>query len=258
MTTHTTTPSNPRAILTCGLATGAAFLTPAVCQAVGLPTITFGVEDANTPEQVSTAIQVLFVLTILSIAPAILLMTTCFTRIVIVLGFIRQAMGTPTMPPTQIIIGLSLFLSFFIMSPTLITINEKALQPYMKKTITQEQALEQAITPMRTFMFSQVKEEELALFSDITLDNKPFDQNDIPTMTLIPAFMLSELKRAFQMGFMIYVPFLVIDMVVASVLMSMGMMMLPPVIISMPFKLLLFVLVDGWALIVGSLVQSFK
>lgn len=246
------------ALLICGLALGAALLAPTPCPAVGLPTITFGVADANTPEQVSTAIQVLFLLTILSIAPAILLMTTCFTRIVIVLGFIRQAMGTQNMPPTQIIIGLALFLSFFIMSPTLNTINEKALQPYMKKTITQEQALEQAIAPMRAFMFSQVKEAELTLLSDITLKNKPFDQNDIPTMTLIPAFMLSELKRSFQMGFMIYVPFLVIDMVVASVLMSMGMMMLPPVIISMPFKLLLFVLVDGWGLIVGSLVQSFK
>ncbi|MBV5306526.1 MAG: flagellar type III secretion system pore protein FliP [Desulfobulbaceae bacterium] len=231
---------------------------PTISAAVGLPTITLGVEDANTPEQVSTAIQVLFLLTILSIAPAILLMTTCFTRIVIVLGFIRQAMGTQNMPPTQIIIGLSLFLSFFIMSPTLNAINDNALQPYMKKTISQEEALKQAITPMRTFMFSQVKEEELTLFADITLANKPFDQNDIPTMTLIPAFMLSELKRSFQMGFMIYVPFLVIDMIVASVLMSMGMMMLPPVIISMPFKLLLFVLVDGWGLIVGSLVQSFK
>jgi flagellar biosynthetic protein FliP len=246
-------------VLISGLALlGAALLAPAPCHAVGLPTITLGVADANTPEQVSTAVQVLFVLTILSIAPAILLMTTCFTRIVIVLGFIRQAMGTQNMPPTQIIIGLSLFLSFFIMSPTFNTINDKALQPYMKKTITQEQALEQAIVPMRTFMFSQVKEEELTLLAGITLKNKPFDQDDIPTMTLIPAFMLSELKRAFQMGFMIYVPFLVIDMVVASVLMSMGMMMLPPVIISMPFKLLLFVLVDGWGLIVGSLVQSFK
>jgi flagellar biosynthetic protein FliP len=256
-----TAPTQPLRVnfLTGALAIPSAILLlPAISQAVGLPTITFGVEDANSPEQVSTAIQVLFVLTILSIAPAILLMTTCFTRIVIVLGFIRQAMGTQNMPPTQIIIGLSLFLSFFIMSPTLNTINDKALQPYMKKTITQEQALKEAVTPMRAFMFSQVKEEELTLFADITLDNKPFDQNDIPTMTLIPAFMLSELKRSFQMGFMIYVPFLVIDMVVASVLMSMGMMMLPPVIISMPFKLLLFVLVDGWGLIVGSLVQSFK
>jgi flagellar biosynthetic protein FliP len=248
----------PAALLLSGLVIGAAILVPSTCSAVGLPTITFGVEDAKSPEQVSTAIQVLFVLTILSIAPAILLMTTCFTRIVIVLGFIRQAMGTQNMPPTQIIIGLSLFLSFFIMSPTLNTINDKALQPYIKKTISQEQALENAVAPMRVFMFSQVKEEELTLFANITLDNKPFEQNDIPTMTLIPAFMLSELKKAFQMGFMIYIPFLVIDMVVASVLMSMGMMMLPPVIISMPFKLLLFVLVDGWSLIVGSLVQSFK
>ena len=246
------------ALLISGLALGAGLLLPTASSAIGLPTITFGVEDANTPEQVSTALQVLFALTILSIAPAILLMTTCFTRIVIVLGFIRQAMGTQNMPPTQIIIGLSLFLSFFIMSPTLNAVNNKALQPYLNKEITQEQALEQALTPMRAFMFSQVKEEELTLFAGITLDSKPFDQNDIPTMTLIPAFMLSELKRAFQMGFMIYIPFLVIDMVVASVLMSMGMMMLPPVIISMPFKLLLFVLVDGWGLIVGSLVQSFK
>jgi flagellar biosynthetic protein FliP len=254
----TTRDKRPSALLITGLTLGIPLLLPSACFSVGLPTITLGVEDANTPEQVSTAIQVLFALTILSIAPAILLMTTCFTRIVIVLGFIRQAMGTPTMPPTQIIIGLALFLSFFIMSPTLNTINEKALQPYMKKEISQEQALEQALAPMRTFMFSQIKEEELSLLAGITLDNKPFDQKDIPTMTLIPAFMLSELKRAFQMGFMIYIPFLVIDMVVASVLMSMGMMMLPPVIISMPFKLLLFVLVDGWGLIVGSLVQSFK
>jgi len=246
------------ALVISGLVIGAGLLMPSTGLAIGLPTISFGVEDANTPEQMSTAIQVLFVLTILSIAPAILLMTTCFTRIVIVLGFIRQAMGTQNMPPTQIIIGLSLFLSFFIMSPTLNAVNNQALQPYMREEINQEQALTMALAPMRTFMFSQVKEEELTLFAGITLDSKPFDQNDIPTMTLIPAFMLSELKRAFQMGFMIYIPFLVIDMVVASVLMSMGMMMLPPVIISMPFKLLLFVLVDGWGLIVGSLVQSFK
>jgi flagellar biosynthetic protein FliP len=232
-------------------------LIPTLALAIGLPTINFGVEDADTPQKVSTALQVLFVLTILSVAPAILLMTTCFTRIVIVLGFIRQALGTQNMPPTQIIIGLSLFLSFFIMSPTINEINEKALQPYMKETISQKEALDRGIKPIRLFMFSQVKEEELALLSEITLDNKPLDQDDIPTMTLIPAFMLSELKRAFTMGFMIYIPFLVIDMIVASILMSMGMMMLPPVIISMPFKLLLFVLVDGWNLVVGSLIKSF-
>ena len=229
-----------------------------VSHAIGLPTISFGTADANTPEQVSTGLQVLFLLTILSIAPSILLMTTCFTRIVIVLGFVRQAMGTQNMPPTQIIIGLSMFLTFFIMSPTLVQINKEALQPYLAEEITQKEALNSALTPMRDFMFSQVKESELTMLSDITLSNEPVDKNDIPTMTLIPAFMLSELKRAFQMGFMIYVPFLVIDMIVASILMSMGMMMLPPVIISMPFKLLLFVLVDGWALIVGSLLKSFN
>lgn len=227
-------------------------------KAIGLPTITFGVEDANTPGQVSNALQVLFVLTILSVAPAILLMTTCFTRIVIVLGFVRQAMGTQNMPPTQVILGLALFLSFFIMSPTFNRINEEALQPYLSEQLDQPEALEKALAPMRDFMFSQVREDELSLLTEITMDAVPEDQKDVPTMTLIPAFMLSELKRAFQMGFMIYIPFLVIDMIVASVLMSMGMMMLPPVIISMPFKLLLFVLVDGWSLVVGSLIKSFS
>lgn len=224
---------------------------------VGLPTITLGVEDAQTPQQISTALQVLFVLTILSVAPAILLMTTCFTRIVIVLGFVRQAMGTQNMPPTQVILGLALFLSFFVMSPTFNRINEEALQPYINEQIDQATALNNALVPMRDFMFSQVRESELALMADLTLDGDPEDQDAVPTMTLIPAFMLSELKRAFQMGFMIYIPFLVIDMIVASILMSMGMMMLPPVIISMPFKLLLFVLVDGWSLVVGSLIKSF-
>ena len=224
---------------------------------VGLPTITFGVEDAESPQQVSTALQVLFVLTILSVAPAILLMTTCFTRIVIVLGFVRQAMGTQNMPPTQVILGLSLFLSFLVMSPTFSKINEQALQPYMDEQIDQATALDRALVPMREFMFSQVREDELALMTDLTMSSEPADKDDVPTMTLIPAFMLSELKRAFQMGFMIYIPFLVIDMIVASILMSMGMMMLPPVIISMPFKLLLFVLVDGWSLVVGSLIKSF-
>ncbi|MDK9707956.1 MAG: flagellar type III secretion system pore protein FliP [Desulforhopalus sp.] len=227
------------------------------CRAVGLPTVTFGVEDAQNPKQVSSALQVLLLLTVLSMAPAILLMTTCFTRIVIVLGFVRQAMGTQNMPPTQVILGLSLFLSFFVMSPTLNKINEEALQPYMKEELSQADALEKGLAPLREFMFSQVREEELTLLTEITMKNEPVQHEDIPTMTLIPAFMLSELKRAFQMGFMIYIPFLVIDMIVSSVLMSMGMMMLPPIIISMPFKLLLFVLVDGWSLVVGSLIKSF-
>jgi len=231
---------------------------PSIAGAVSVPTVSFGIQEAESPEQVSTALQVLFLLTILSIAPAILLMTTCFTRIVIVLGFVRQAMGTQNMPPTQVLVGLSLFLSFFIMSPVLNDINGNALQPYLEEQITQEQAFDNALLPMRDFMFNQVGEEELSLLSEITLDQEPFSKEDIPTLTLIPAFMLSEMKKAFQMGFMIYVPFLVIDMIVASILMSMGMMMLPPVIISMPFKLLLFVLVDGWGLVVGSLIKSFS
>ncbi len=225
--------------------------------AVNLPTVSLGIKDAAGPQEVSTALQVLFVLTILSVAPAILLMTTAFTRIVIVLGFVRQAMGTQNMPPNQIIIGLALFLTFFIMSPVIDRINTTAFQPYMAKTISQQQALDRTVEAMREFMFSQVQESELQLLIEITHKEQPRDRNDISTMILIPAFMLSELKLAFQMGFMIYVPFLVIDMIVASVLMSMGMMMLPPIIISLPFKLLLFVLVDGWNLVVGSLMQSF-
>ena len=243
----------------CCLGSLAGFLAlPSAAQAVGLPTVTFGVADANSPAQVSTALQVLFLLTILSVAPTILLMTTCFTRIVIVLGFVRQAMGTQNMPPNQIVIGLSLFLTFFVMSPTFNAVNDQALQPYLAGKMDQKAALDKALIPMRDFMFAHVKDEELSLLSGITLDNRPDDRNAIPTMTLIPAFMLSELKVSFQMGFMIFIPFLVIDMIVASILMSMGMMMLPPVIISLPFKLLLFVLVDGWGLVIGSLVKSLK
>jgi flagellar biosynthetic protein FliP len=232
-------------------------LTPTMAAAVNLPTLSLGVSDATTPAEVSTALQVLFVLTILSVTPAILLMTTAFTRIIIVLGFVRQAMGTQNTPPNQVLLGLALFLTFFIMAPTFNEINTGALQPYMEETITQQEAFERSVEIMREFMFSQVQEEELQLFIEITREEQPANKNDLSTMILIPAFMLSELKLAFQMGFMIYVPFLVIDMLVASVLMSMGMMMLPPIIISLPFKLLLFVLVDGWQLVVGSLMKSF-
>jgi len=232
-------------------------LAPEIAAAVNLPTLSLGVKDAATTAEVSTALQVLFVLTILSVAPAILLMTTAFTRIIIVLSFVRTAMGTQNTPPNQVLLGLALFLTFFIMAPTLNTINNQALQPYLKETITQQQALERSVGVMREFMFSQVQESELQLFIDITKEEQPADKKDISSMILMPAFMLSELKRAFQMGFMIYVPFLVIDMLVSSVLMAMGMMMLPPIVISLPFKLLLFVLVDGWQLIVGSLVKSF-
>ncbi|PLX84485.1 MAG: flagellar biosynthetic protein FliP [Desulfuromonas sp.] len=232
-------------------------LLPGLAGAAGLPTITLGIGEANGPEEVSTAVQILFVLTVLSVAPAILLMTTAFTRIVIVLSFVRQAMGTQQMPPNQIIVGLALFLTFFIMAPVWSQVNETALQPFLEKEIGQEVALENALGPIREFMFAQTKEQDLGLLMNVAGLEQPEDRDDVPTMTLIPSFMLSELKRAFQMGFLVYIPFLVIDMVVASVLMAMGMMMLPPPIISLPFKLLLFVLVDGWDLVVGSLVQSF-
>lgn len=226
--------------------------------AAGLPTITLGVKETTKPGEVATVLQILFILTILSIAPGIILMTTAFTRIVIVLSFVRMAMGTQQMPPRQIIIGLALFLTFFVMSPVLQQINTTALGPYLDEKITQKQAMDNALLPMRQFMFSQTSEKELELFLDISRSERPKNKDDVSTMTLIPAFMLSELKRSFQMGFLIYIPFLVIDMVVASVLMSMGMIMLPPIIISLPFKILIFVLVDGWTLITGSLVQSFS
>ncbi len=225
--------------------------------AAGLPTITLGIGEATDPGEVSTALQILVVLTILSVAPAILLMTTGFTRIVIVLSFMRQALGTQSAPSNQIVIGLALFLTFFIMAPVFNQINEQALQPYLNKQISQEKALEEALQPMRKFMFSQVGEKDLQLLVDISKSPQPENQADISMMTLIPAFMLSELKRAFQMGFLLFVPFLMVDMIVASILMSMGMMMLPPIIVSLPFKILLFVLVDGWSLVIGSLVKSF-
>jgi flagellar biosynthetic protein FliP len=240
------------------LALAAVLLLPVTSWAAAtVPTLTLGVSQATGPQQVSTTLQILFLLTVLSLAPSILLMTTAFIRVVIVLSFVRQAMGTQQMPPNQVIIGLALFLTFFIMAPVFQQVNDSALQPYLNNQIGQDQAMELAVKPMREFMFAQVKEKDLALLMSISKAGEPANRNDVPTLTLIPAFMLSELSRAFQIGFMIFLPFLVVDMVVASVLMSMGMMMLPPVIISLPFKLLLFVLVDGWGLVVGSLVQSF-
>ncbi len=232
-------------------------LLPQLAAAQGLPTITLGVQEATEPGEVSTTLQIIVLLTVLSVAPAILLMTTGFTRIVIVLSFVRQAMGTQQAPSNQIVIGLALFLTFFVMAPVFNRINESALQPYLDQEISQQQALQNAVLPVREFMFSQVGEKDLQLLVDISRSAQPETREDISLLTLIPAFMLSELKRAFEMGFLIFVPFLVIDMVVASILMAMGMMMLPPIIISLPFKILLFVLVDGWSLVIGSLIQSF-
>ena len=229
----------------------------AVAEPLALPTVSVGVTKATKPGDVAVVLQILFLMTILSLAPGLLIMTTSFTRIVVVLSFLRNALGTQQAPANQIIIGLSLFLTFFIMSPVWQQINTTALQPYKAQTISQEEAFKRAVLPVRKFMLSQTREKDLALFVSISKLPRPKNADDIPTLTLIPAFMISELRTAFQIGFLIYIPFLVVDMVVASVLMSMGMMMLPPVMISLPFKILLFVLVDGWGLVIGSLVKSF-
>ncbi|MBO9540968.1 flagellar type III secretion system pore protein FliP [bacterium] len=213
---------------------------------------------SGAPQDVAANLQLLALLTVLSLAPAILLLMTSFTRIVIVLSFTRQAMGTQMMPPNQVIIGLAMFLTFFVMAPTLGEINTKALQPYMANQITQAVALDRAQAPIRKFMFKQTRQKDLALFVHMAKLQRPRNPNDIPTYVLVPAFVISEIKTAFQIGFVIYLPFLVIDMIVASLLMSMGMMMLPPVMISLPFKLILFVLVDGWHLLSRALVSSFQ
>ncbi|MEC8957008.1 MAG: flagellar type III secretion system pore protein FliP, partial [Nitrospinota bacterium] len=195
-------------------------------------------------------------LTILALAPSILIMTTSFARIIIVLSFLRQAMGTQQTPPTQILVGLGLFLTLFVMGPTWTEINDKALQPYLNEEISQTNALKKASEPLKTFMLRQTREKDLSLFVDIS-GKEPTTNQELDMSSLIPAFIISELKTAFQIGFLIYIPFLILDMVVASILLSMGMMMLPPVLISLPFKLMLFVMVDGWYLTVGSLMRSF-
>ncbi|GED58171.1 flagellar type III secretion system pore protein FliP [Brevibacillus formosus] len=211
----------------------------------------------GTPQETSTAIQLLLILTVLSVAPAILLLMTSFARIVIVLSFVRNALATQQMPPNQVLIALALFMTFFIMAPTLGQVNETAVQPFMQGKLTQQQALDAAVIPFKEFMAKQTREKDLALFLEYTKAERPKSIQDIPLNALVPAFAISELKTAFQIGFMIFIPFLVIDMIVSSILMGMGMMMLPPVMISLPFKILLFIMVDGWYLIVKSLLTSF-
>lgn len=207
---------------------------------------------------VSTSLQLLALLTVLSLAPSILIMMTSFTRIIIVLGFVRNALGTPSMPPNQILVGIALFLSLFVMAPTFTQINDQALQPLMDKKIDEGTALKRAEEPIRDFMFKQVDQRDLALFTELSKSERPKTRADVPTQVLIPAYVLSEVKTAFEIGFLILIPFLIIDMVIASTVMSMGMVMLPPVVISLPFKILLFVLVDGWHLVSQSLVQGFQ
>jgi len=213
--------------------------------------------DDGMTLQLSGPLRVLFLLTLITLIPAVVMMMTSFTRIVIVLGFLRSALGTQQIPPNQVMVGLALFLTAFVMAPTLRDVNEKALKPYLANEIGVEAAISRGLTPLRVMMYRQTREADIALMVRLAKLDRPKSLADVPTHVLVPAFIISELKTAFEMGFIIYVPFLIIDMVVASTLMSMGMMMLPPVIISMPFKLLLFVLVDGWHVIVRSLVTSF-
>ena len=208
-------------------------------------------------QALSTPVQILVMLTLLALLPGALLMLTGFTRILIVLGFVRNAMGTPTTPPTQVLVGMSLILTAFVMAPTFKQVNTLAVQPYTNHEISLSAAVDRGQEPLRTFMFKQTRDSDLALFVRMANLPRPKTRADIPTYVLVPAFMISELKTAFQIGFLIYLPFRIIDMVVSSTLMSMGMMMLPPVLISLPFKIMLFVLVDGWHLVVQSLVQSF-
>ena len=221
------------------------------------PFIRLDVDQTPEPGKMAVVLQIFLLMTILSLAPAILIMLTSFTRCVIVLSLLRRALGTMQMPPNQVIVGLALFLTFFIMTPVWQQVNQDALQPFLDDKIDQQQALQNAAAPVRQFMFKQTREKDLALFVEIAKLQRPKDVGDIPTSVLIPSFIISEVKTAFQIGLLLYVPFLIIDMVVASVLLSMGMMMLPPIMISLPFKLMLFVLADGWNLLIGSLVRSF-
>jgi flagellar biosynthetic protein FliP len=220
--------------------------------------VTLDVAQANSPAEVSTALQVLFLITVLALAPSILIMTTSFIRIIIVLSFLRRALGTQTLPPDQLMVGLALFMTLFVMMPVLTEINDKALQPFMAEDIKFKEAVDIAIKPVRNFMLRQVSEKDVALFVRISRMPPPRTIDDLSLTVIIPAFITSELKTGFIIGFILFIPFLVIDMVVASVLLSMGMMMLPPAMISMPFKIILFVMVDGWHLLVRQLIVGFR
>jgi flagellar biosynthetic protein FliP len=224
---------------------------------VPIPTVNITMGESGDPDRVATVINVMFILTVLALAPSILVMMTSFVRVVVIFGFMRQAMGTQQTPPNQVLISLALFMTFYIMLPVWQDMETRAFKPFMANEIGQREAFDRALLPLREFMFHQTREKDLALFMRVAGEPKPLSKAEVPTTSLIPAYMISELKTAFTIGFLLYMPFLVIDMVVASVLLSMGMMMLPPVMISLPFKLMLFVLVDGWNLLVGSVVKSF-
>ncbi len=236
----------------------AAAISHAQQKPIAIPKISLEVGKSNNPQDVAVTLQILFLMTILSLAPALFILTTAFTRIIVVFYFLKQAMGTPQMPPAQVLIGLAMFLTFFVMAPTWNKVYDTALQPYLNNKMTMNEAYDRGVQPVREFMFKHTREDDLALFVKMSEAPKPATRADLPTYVLIPAFAISELRAGFQIGFIIFVPFLIIDMVVASILMSMGMMMLPPVTISLPFKILLFILVDGWHLIIGSLLASYQ
>lgn len=225
--------------------------------AVTFPVLKISFENAQAPEQISTILQILILLTVLSVAPALLLMLTSFTRLVVVFSILRHAIGTQQTPPNQVLISLALFLTMFIMAPTFQRVYEEALIPYFNKQIDEKELFERAIQPFKEFMFKNTREKDLALFVKLRNEERPKTPDDVSIFTLIPAFMISELKTAFQIGFLLYIPFLIIDVIVSGVLISMGILMLPPMMISLPIKLLLFVLVDGWNLLVVSLIKSF-
>jgi len=224
---------------------------------LSLPKISLGLGELKGPQEFSSALQIMLLLTVLSLAPSLIILLTSFSRIVIVLGLLRQALGTPQMPPSQVVVGLSLFLTAFVMAPVATEIRDTAYTPYMNRQISQDEAFDRGLQPIRQFMFRQTREQDLALMVHLAKAPRPRDRADVATYVLIPAFIISELKSGFQMGFVLFLPFIVIDFVVSSVLLSMGMMFLPPTMIALPFKLLLFVLSDGWHLVVRSLVTSF-
>jgi flagellar biosynthetic protein FliP len=222
-----------------------------------IPNIDLNIGSSDNPEDISATLQLLLLLTVLSLAPSIMIMTTSFLRLIIVLQFLKQALGTTQMPPTQLLAGIAMFVTFFIMAPTITQIHDNAVKPYMDGEIQIDSAYAKGVGPLRDFMYKNVRDEDLELFISFSQVERPETREDLPTYILVPSFVLSELRAGFIIGFFLFIPFLMIDMIVSSILMSMGMMMLPPMLVSLPFKILLFILVDGWNLIVGSLVRSF-
>jgi len=236
------------------ISSGMAYAAPPVT----LPKVSLGVTSTQNPGDIATSLQILVFLTVLTLAPAILMLLTSFTRIVIVLAFVRQAIGTQQIPPNQVLISLALFLTFITMSPVINDVYRNAYKPFIDKKISQKAAFDRAIRPVRDFMFRQTRQKDIALLMEASRLPRPKSRDDVPTMVLIPSFALSELKTGFEMGFALFLAFIIIDMVVASILMSLGMMMIPPMMISLPMKILIFVMADGWHLIAKSIIQSFR